>query len=153
VIEVLRFASTPRTFRSKTLVSSVLYANIPLHMATNVDIKKSKNDNALGLLRKRYELSLTFPSLEESQELHKKWKKKNDPVNVLAFPLDDSEGEIFITLSKARTEASKYGRTYREHLLFLFIHACLHLKGYNHGDIMERRESHYMKKFTPAMSS
>jgi probable rRNA maturation factor len=106
-----------------------------------------------AILGKRYELSLTFPSLEESQELHKKWKKKNDPVNVLAFPLDDSEGEIFITLSKARTEASKYGRTYREHLLFLFIHACLHLKGYNHGDIMERRESHYMKKFTPAMSS
>lgn len=106
-----------------------------------------------AILGKRYELSLVFPTLEHSKNLHKTWKDKNDPVNVLAFPLDQDEGEIVITLFQARKEAKKYDHSYLEHVLFLFIHACLHLKGYEHGATMEKYEERYLKKFMPTPSS
>lgn len=100
-----------------------------------------------AILGKKYDLSLTFPTLEVSRELHVTWKNKENPVDVLAFPLDEHEGEIIITLAMARKEASKFGHTYLQHVLFLFIHACLHLKGFEHGDIMEKHEQKYLKKF------
>ncbi|MCI5051023.1 MAG: rRNA maturation RNase YbeY [Candidatus Pacebacteria bacterium] len=100
-----------------------------------------------AILGKKYELSLVFPNLQESEELHKQWKNKPGPVNTLSFPYDESSGEIIITLTQARSEAKKYGRKYKEHLLFLFIHSCLHLKGFDHGDKMEQEEHKFMKKF------
>lgn len=93
-----------------------------------------------ALLGKKYELSLVFPTLEFSEQLHIEWKKKKDPVNILSFPLDETSGEIFVTLSQARSEAKKYDRSYYNHLIFLFIHGCLHLKGMTHGAKMEQQE-------------
>lgn len=101
-----------------------------------------------AILGKKYELSLVFPNLEESETLHIDWKKKPGPVNTLSFPYDETSGEIIITLSKARSEAKKYDRNYHDHLIFLFIHSCLHLKGFDHGAKMEEREVFFMKKFT-----
>ena len=75
------------------------------------------------ILGASYELSLVFAGQGLSTSLHQEWKKKDNPVNVLAFPLDKESGEIIITLSKARTEARFYNHSYYEHVLFLFIHA------------------------------
>ncbi len=36
------------------------------------------------------------------------------------------------------------------YIAFLFIHGLLHLKGHDHGDIMESLERRYMKKFAIA---
>ncbi len=105
----------------------------------NLPFREIKND----ILGKDYELSLVFPTLSQSNELHKKWKKKDGPVNILSFPLDEKSGEIFITLIQAKKEAKKFEKTYREYLLFLFIHGCLHLKGMKHGASMEREETKF----------
>ena len=99
------------------------------------------------ILGRDYELSLVFPHLQESRELHLQWKGKEDPVNILSFPLGEKEGEIFITLAKARTEAKEFGMSYREYLLFLFIHGCLHLKGMDHSAMMEEKERYYFEKY------
>ena len=106
-----------------------------------VDVKEA-------ILGKHYELSLVFLDQETSTTLHRDFKGKNDPVNVLSFPLEDQEGEILITLSKARNEAKHYGRSYLDHLLFLFIHGCLHLKGMHHGAKMEKYERLFYERFT-----
>ncbi len=100
-----------------------------------------------AILGKKYNLSLTFPTLDLAEELHIKWKKKTGPVNILSFPLDKNEGEIILTLAQARKEAQNYGRNYKNHLIFLFIHGCLHLKGMTHGAKMEKEERFYCKKF------
>lgn len=104
-----------------------------------------------ALLGKDYELSLVFPDLKTSTKLHQEWKKKEDPVNILSFPYDETSGEIFITLSKARKEAKNYGRSYYEHLCFLFIHGCLHLKGMTHGAKMEQQERSFYAQFAPRL--
>ena len=100
-----------------------------------------------AILGPEYELSLVFPILADSIRLHKEWKKKPGPVNTLSFPYDELSGEIIITLSQARTEAKKYGRSYQDHLCFLFIHSCLHLKGMTHGAKMEKQEKIFYKQF------
>ena len=100
-----------------------------------------------AILGKKYELSLVFPLSNESKKLHLQWKNKLGPVNTLSFPYDKDSGEIIITLSQARIEAKNYNRKYSEHLIFLFIHSCLHLKGFDHGDNMEEREKYFMNQF------
>ncbi len=101
-----------------------------------------------AILGKEYELSLLFPKQKLAEELHIQWKKKSGPVNILSFPLDEHSGEIILTLNQARKEAKKFERNYRNHLIFLFIHGCLHLKGMTHGAKMEKEEHFFYKKFS-----
>ncbi|MBI5401185.1 MAG: rRNA maturation RNase YbeY [Candidatus Yonathbacteria bacterium] len=93
-----------------------------------------------AVLGSEYECSLVVVSSRKSQELNRIYRGKNNPTNILSFPLDKNEGEIFIDLKKARTEASFFGRSYTNFVGFLFIHAMLHLKGLDHGTKMENAE-------------
>lgn len=76
-----------------------------------------------------------------------KTKGKRVASNVLAFPLSKTSGEILLCRETARKEAPLFGMSERTFIAFLFIHACLHLKGYRHGGTMEREERRIMKKF------
>jgi rRNA maturation RNase YbeY len=99
------------------------------------------------ILGEQYELSLVFIGRNRAIQMHKDWKSKNDPVNILSFPLSKTEGEIFISLEKARSECKKFDRTYENYLAFLFIHGCSHLKGFVHGNKMEAFEKQIRAKF------
>lgn len=105
------------------------------------------------VLGKKYELSVVFPTQQLSQKLHKAWKGKNSPVNVLSFPLDDYLGEIIITLSQARKEAKKFGRSYKEHFVRLYIHGLVHLKGFDHGPEMDALEEKIWKEYEKRVGS
>lgn len=100
-----------------------------------------------AILGEQYELSLAFVGRKRAIELHQEWKSKDDPVNILSFPLDKNEGEIIISLEKARTECKHFDRTYENYLAFLFIHGCVHLKGFTHGSKMEAEEKKYRALF------
>lgn len=95
----------------------------------------------------KYELSIVFADLKLSQELNRKYRSKNKPVNILSFPLSKTEGEIIISLGQTRKEAPKFGRYYMDHLGSLLIHGMLHLKGHKHGKKMEIAEEKFVKKF------
>lgn len=99
------------------------------------------------ILGKTYELSVAFVDLQTMKSVSKEYKGDHTHTNVLSFPLDTNEGEIIMNLQTIRTNAKKFDMTYLEHLLFLFIHGCLHLKGYDHGVKMESLEDKYMKKY------
>lgn len=112
------------------------------------DVPFARIKNAV--LGKDYTLSLVFPTREKAIELHTVWKKKNTPANILSFPLDTHEGEIFISLEQARREARKYSHTYQEHITYLFIHGLAHLAGYTHGTKMEKFEKKFRARFSVA---
>jgi probable rRNA maturation factor len=99
------------------------------------------------VLGTRYELSLVFIGAARSQTLNRTYRHKDYPTNVLAFPLHEQAGEIFINVDRVRTEARTFGRTPSEHACALFIHACLHLKGHRHGSRMENTEARLIKAF------
>lgn len=100
-----------------------------------------------AILGKNYELSLAFVGRKRAIALHQEWKSKNEPVNILSFPLDTNEGEIIISLEKARRECKHFDRTYENYIAFLFIHGCVHLKGFTHGSKMEAEERKYRAMF------
>jgi probable rRNA maturation factor len=100
-----------------------------------------------AILGKKYTVSLAFISDAKAQKLNEEHRKKSYVSNVLSFPLDDQNGEIFIAPSVAKKEAKKFNMTVDGYIGFLFIHALLHLKGLDHSDTMEKAEQKYCKKF------
>ena len=105
---------------------------------------------ATKILGDTYTLSVVFIGNARSQTLNTTYRQKNYPTNVLAFPLSDTEGEIFINTEKAQREARHFSHTPETHIVYLFIHGCLHLKGFTHGDAMEQEEQKY---FTQALAT
>lgn len=108
-----------------------------------IPFKKIKDD----ILGTEYVVSLVFVGEKRAASINKQWRKKDYTPNVLAFEVDENQGEIFITPKIAAKECAEYSHTLRQHIAFLFIHALLHLKGHAHGDTMERSEVAYMKKY------
>ena len=92
------------------------------------------------VLGAEYEGSLVIVSSRKSRELNRTYRGKDNSTNILSFPLDKNEGEIFLDLKKARAEAPLFGRSYTNFIGYLFIHGLLHLKGLNHGTKMENAE-------------
>ncbi len=88
----------------------------------------------------RFDLSVVFAGPSRMRALNRRYRGKDKPADVLSFLLDKRHGEIFLNVQMAS-------------LLFLFIHGCLHLLGYDHEtDIdaarMERKERTILKKNT-----
>jgi probable rRNA maturation factor len=98
------------------------------------------------ILGKKYDLSLVFSTPSAIQKLNAVYRGKDYVPNVLSFPLTPTVGEIHICKSVAKKEAAAYGHTADEHIYYLFIHGCLHLKGLPHGKEMDRLEKKYMKQ-------
>jgi probable rRNA maturation factor len=101
-----------------------------------------------SIFGKNYSLSLTFIDTKTQRELSLKHKGSPKHMNTLAFPLDKDAGEIIMNLQTIRSEAKNYKKTYLDHLLFMFIHSCLHLAGHKHGKKMEEIEDRLFNKFT-----
>ena len=99
------------------------------------------------ILGKKYNLSLVFCGNRKSKELNKKYRNKDYTPNVLSFPLDKETGEIFINPHVAKKEAKKFGKSYKNLVGLLFIHASLHLKGMEHGSRMDKTEEKFFNKF------
>lgn len=101
-----------------------------------------------ALLGKKYSLTVVFCSPKESQDRNRTYRDKDYPTNILSFPLSETEGEIYISLSTARRDAKNFDMTPLTFLHLLFIHGCLHLKGLDHGSTMEELEAKYLKKYS-----
>jgi probable rRNA maturation factor len=99
------------------------------------------------ILGTKYAVSVVFVGETRAKKINEAWRQKTYVPNVLAFEVEKSRGEIYITPKVAAREAKKYGHSVRAHIGFLFIHALLHLKGHAHGDTMEKAEKRYMKLF------
>ncbi len=100
-----------------------------------------------AVLGKEYECSLVFVSPKKSRELNRNYRNKDNPTNILSFPLEKNEGEIFLDLKTSRAEAPSFDRSYTNFIAFLYIHALFHLKGYDHSAIMEKQEKKIRKLF------
>ncbi len=115
---------------------------------TKVKPKISFEKIKISVLGSKYELSLVLMGDTLATRLNKEHKKKDGPTNILSFPLSETEGEIFLNLRRAQRDAKKFDHTIKEHIAFLFIHGCLHLKGLAHGEKMEKEETRLLKKFS-----
>lgn len=97
------------------------------------------------ILGKNYDLSLVFIGEKRSSDLNKKYRNKNGATNILSFPLNKTDGEIFINLKSAKKDAPMFKKRYNEFVKILFVHGVLHLKGFKHGKDMEAKEEKFLK--------
>lgn len=99
---------------------------------------------AQAVLGRHYELSVVICGNELSRRLNRTYRAKDKPTNVLAFPLSATAGEVFLNWPLIRRQARHFDRTPAKHLLALFIHGLLHLKGMDHGSKMESKEKKFL---------
>lgn len=101
----------------------------------------------MAALGKSYKLNLIITGSSRMKELNTIYRGKLKPTDILSFPLSEDEGEIYISPEEAAKEAKKFGRDFDNFLAYLFIHGCVHLKGYDHGSTMELIEADLREKF------
>lgn len=101
-----------------------------------------------AILGRSYTLSVAFVGTKRAQSLNRAYRQKTYVPNVLSFPLTESTGEIYLCPEIAYGEAKDFNLSKPGYIAFLFIHGCLHLKGYDHGDTMETLERRYLKRFS-----
>ncbi len=105
--------------------------------------EKIKNE----ILGRSYNLTLVFIGTRRARVLNMTHRKASYIPNVLSFPLTKDTGEIYIAPYTAKTQAKKYSMSEAGYVGFLFIHGLLHLKGYPHGDTMEKAEKKYIVRY------
>ncbi len=110
-----------------------------------VNILKEIKDEILGT---HYSLSIAFVPKKYSHEINKKYRNKDKPTNVLSFALSKTSGELILSPTVIREEVKlkKFDKNFRELVQFLIIHGMLHLKGFDHGEKMEKLEKKYLSR-------
>jgi probable rRNA maturation factor len=102
---------------------------------------------------KEIEISVLLTNDEQIQELNKNYRQKDQPTNVLSFPLLDGEeikngdlsklevlddclilGDIVISYQTILRESEEQQKDFDHHLTHLLVHSLLHLIGFDHID-------------------
>ena len=83
----------------------------------------------------------------EIRALNRRYRRKNQPTDVLSFPADSHDagatgevslGDLVIATGVARRQASEAGHAYATELKVLALHGLLHLLGYDHHAVDDR---------------
>lgn len=83
-------------------------------------------------------ISISFSDDKKITELNSFFRKKKSATNVLSFPSNNKLqktlflGDIIFSIETIIKEAKKDNKSVENHLTHLFIHAVLHLLGYDH---------------------
>lgn len=85
-------------------------------------------------------LEMYFVSSEHIRKLNMEHRGKDTVTDVLSFsflegekfPGDDLVGQIFLEPEIAKKQAMEHGVSWAEEVEFLFVHALLHVFGYDH---------------------
>jgi len=94
-----------------------------------------------GEKKKEKDLSIALVGQKRIKELNRKYRKKNRPTDVLAFP----QTEIVICPKEVRKSAKRYGLSFKKELGRVLIHGLLHTLGYKHKE-MRKKEEKYLAK-------
>ncbi|HXR91227.1 MAG TPA: rRNA maturation RNase YbeY [Steroidobacteraceae bacterium] len=116
---------------------------------------------ALGRRAAGREMGVRVVGPAESRRLNSRYRGKDQPTNVLSFPvaplpgtpacLARPLGDLVICPQVLRTEAREQRKTLRAHWAHLVVHGVLHLIGYDHereaeASRMEQREISVLRR-------
>lgn len=98
------------------------------------------------------ELSVLLVDEQAMAELHQRFMDLPGPTDVLSFPMDELRvpepgqkpargtlGDIVICPQFTSAQAPENGREPEEEIQYLLIHGLLHLLGYDHAEVAERK--------------
>jgi len=99
-------------------------------------------------------VQIVFSDDEHLRQLKKQFFDLDQYTDVIAFHLNEPdevlEGEIYISMERARENSQAYHESYHRELLRLVIHGSLHLAGYEDHtrkdqEHMRRLEDHFLE--------
>ena len=101
---------------------------------------KATAQRILEILEKHgAELSIALVGNEQIQKLNAQYRAKNEPTDVLSFPVDEILadgrlliGDVVISVEKAAAQAKERHKDIDQELQSLLIHGILHNLGYDH---------------------
>ncbi|MGD9386671.1 MAG: rRNA maturation RNase YbeY [Gammaproteobacteria bacterium] len=100
--------------------------------------------SALAGRRAEAELSIRIVDAAESQALNRRFRGKDTPTNVLAFPAELPPelglpllGDVVICREVVAAEAEAQGKPADAHWAHMVIHGTLHLLGFDHQEPAE----------------
>jgi len=84
--------------------------------------------------KRNTKINVIFVSNDHICELNRQYLGKNNPTDVIAFPLSDDddmfEGEIYISVDQVFINSEVFGVTPGEELRRVLVHGLLHFLGY-----------------------
>ncbi len=93
----------------------------------------------LAIDRSPENLTVRVVNEEEITELNHRYRGKDNPTNVLAFPFESvaevdyhSLGDIVICFSVVKNESNQQHKSVQSHFAQMVIHGTLHLCGFDH---------------------
>jgi len=86
------------------------------------------------------EINVEITDNSEIQKLNKTYRGKDYPTDVLSFPMNETNpenslmilGDIAVSIEKAKEQSIEFNQSLERELMFLSVHATLHLLGYDH---------------------
>jgi probable rRNA maturation factor len=105
------------------------------------------------------DISIIFVHDDYLRKLHKDYLKDDSPTDVMSFNLgenDQIEGEIYISLDRARIHAAEFNVSLDSEIARLIIHGLLHLKGFDdqtdaQQNQMRQKEDQYLKEYSESL--
>ena len=83
--------------------------------------------------------SMLVTTAEEIRQLNKQYRNKDEPTNVLSFPMQAPEevdlnllGDIALCASVINREAGQQSKSENSHWAHMVVHGMLHLQGFDH---------------------
>lgn len=101
-------------------------------------------------------LSVVFVGSRYIRKMNRQFLNHDYITDVIAFPFDDGmgiDGEVYINLDRAKTQAREYGVVFLEEVRRLLIHGTLHLLGYSDATArtkarMKKKEDYFLDKLS-----
>jgi len=117
------------------------------HRAAEAAVAESAFPQLTGSAR-TVEISVRLASDEAVRALNARWRGKDQPTNVLSFPMAEPGdllqtnvagaelllGDMILARGVCASEAADKGVALEDHAAHLIVHGTLHLLGHDHGD-------------------
>ncbi|MBC7419661.1 MAG: rRNA maturation RNase YbeY [Bdellovibrio sp.] len=107
-------------------INNVAHQVIEFLLAKNIRNKK--------ILLQKKEITFVFLSANRMRKINLQFRGKDKPTDVLSFTSADPElfGELIFCLDVLKKQAREQKHSIDRELLYMMIHGCLHLLGYDH---------------------
>ncbi len=130
--------------------------SIILENETDFNINESLLDK-LNLIAKDFttkDIEILLTDNERIKKINKEYRNIDKETDVISFPFEDIPhsplGSVVISIQKAKEEAERLNHSIEDEITLLFIHALLHLLGFDHekddGE-MRKKEKEIIEKY------